>query len=162
MDADKNGMYQWKGTFDKEYERKQYRIVKYVVYGFCLLLIIFGAVLCIAGGDFGMLPAFVIPAVFAAIITAIVCFVFERSGGGAVRNYVMTNDFIRMGYGRSAGYFTFSTAKHVIFTKTYIEPQMGIMGFRIYVPEADMPFVKQYVLSRLPLTCEVEDKSFFA
>jgi len=160
MITEKNGIYYWKGTFDKEYERKIYKLLIWIMGGICLILIALGAVMFRSENDIGMLMAFAIPGFVAFAVTLLVCLLFDRFGGG-VRGYMMTNEMIQMGYGRSAGMFIFSSARHVILTKTYIEPKMGIGGFRIYVPEEDMPFVKQYVLSRLPLTCEVEDQSYF-
>ena len=155
-----NGIYHWTGTFDKEYEAKQYRIVWITVGITCLFLIIFGGFLCIPVGDYGMFAAFLLPCLAVLIITFLVIEFFKRSKAGSSRGYSMSDESIWMGYGRGRADFFFHSAKHVIFTKTYIEPVQKIGGFRIYVPEEDMPFVKNYVRSRLPYDCEIEDRSY--
>ena len=160
MELRENGTYSWTGTFDPEYENSQYRIVAYVLGAFSLFLIIFGAVLCFLSRDWEGLAAFAGPAVAVMAITMAVIGFFQKTGAGSKRGYTMNDTCIQMGADRSAGLFFFSSAKHVIFTKTYIEPVQKIGGFRIYVPEEDMPFVKNYVLQRLPATCVKEDRSY--
>ena len=160
MMQSEDGVYHWIGTFDKEYETKQYRIVWITMGITCLFLIIFGAVLCIPVGDYGMFAAFLLPCLAVLIITFLVIELFKHSKAGSSRGYSMSDKSIWMGYRRSRVDFFFHSAKHVIFTKTYIEPVQKIGGFRIYVPEEDMPFVKNYVRSRLPYDCEIEDRSY--
>jgi len=159
MTQSEDGVYHWTGTFDKEYETKQYRIVWITVGITCLFLIIFGAILCLPAGDTGMFAAFLLPCSAVLIITFLVIELLKRSKAGSSRGYSMSDKSIWMGYRRSRADFFFHSAKHVIFTGTYIEPVQRIGGFRIYVPEEDMPFVKNYVRSRLPYDCEIEDRS---
>lgn len=156
MRQSENGIYYWTGTFDKEYETRQYRIVWSVMVIFCLFMVVLGAFLCIPSGDWEMFLAFLLPCITVLLITALVIGIFSRTTAGATRGYRMSENGIWMGYGRSRADFWFDSAKHVIFTKNYIEPVQKIGGFRIYVPEEDMPFVKKYVLQRLPGTCEIE------
>ena len=159
MTQSEDGVYHWTGTFDKEYETKQYRIVWITVGITCLFLIIFGAILCLPAGDTGMFAAFLLPCSAVLTITFLVIELLKRSKAGSSRGYSMSDKSIWMGYRRSRADFFFHSAKHVIFTGTYIEPVQRIGGFRIYVPEEDMPFVKNYVRSRLPYDCEIEDRS---
>ena len=159
MTRSDNGNYYWTGTFDKEYEVKQYRIVWIVIGIMCLFLTVFGAILCLPSGDWEMFMAFALPCLIAMII-AVAVIAFFNSGPGATRSYGMseTSIWIKTGRRTRADFF-FASAKHVIFTDTYIEPVQAFGGFRIYVPEEDMPFVKDFVLQRLPSTCEIEDNS---
>ena len=160
MKRDEKGNYYWVGTFDKEYETKQYKIVFYALGGMCLFLMILIGSLCIPNGDWSLfLMGCVLPCGIIMAITLGVIAVFKR-GPGSTRGYGMSETGIWIGSGRSRGDFYFRSAKHVVFTKTYIDPMMKIGGFRIYVPEEDMPFVKNFVRRHLPETCLIEDKSY--
>ena len=159
MKQSEKGYYYWVGTFDREYEQKQYRIVAGVVGGLCIGLILLGFCLCGSSGDWSMFPAFVLPCLFAMVITAVVIAIF-KAGPGSKRAYGMSERGIWMGSGRSRADFYFETAKHLIITKTYLEPVQKIGSFRIYVPEEDMPFVKNFVFQHLPPGCDVEDRTF--
>ena len=158
MTRAENGNYYWTGTFDKEYEMKQYRIVAVVVSAMCVVIMLIGGIVCIPSGDWDMFLGFSLPCIFAMIITAGVIAFFRR-GPGASRGYGMAEHGIWMGSGRYRADFYFDSAKHVIFTDSYIEPVQRIGGFRIYVPAEDMPFVRSFVMRRLPAGCEIEDRT---
>lgn len=85
MRQSENGIYYWTGTFDKEYETRQYRIVWSVMVIFCLFMVVLGAFLCIPSGDWEMFLAFLLPCITVLLITALVIGIFSRTTAGATR-----------------------------------------------------------------------------
>ena len=154
--------YQWTGIMDGEYKKQQFRIC-FVAIGICCLVPLIVVVsICVMNRKWEMLPYGLLPAL-AVFGISTVCFLLYKSSGAAERlHYRMQENGITMVTinWRGNAYFFFQSAKRVVFTKTYIENKVWIGGFRVYVPEEDMPFVKQYVLYRLPSDCEIEDLSY--
>ena len=158
MTRSENGNYHWTGTFDREYEMKQYQIVATVVEVICIGLMIFGGFLCIPSGDWGAFLVIFLSCIAGLLITIGVIRFFKR-GYGSTRGYGMSEYSIWTGSKRYRTAFVFDSAKHVIFTDTYIEPVQKIRGFRIYVPADDMPFVRDFVMKRLPSACIIDDRA---
>ena len=69
--------------------------------------------------------------------------------------YQMTEEYVRSGYGRSAVYSDFDKTTSATFSPRYIELSRKGKAHRIYVPEEDMMFVRDYILSRLPAETDI-------
>ena len=159
MVKSQDGTYHWTGKLDKGYEMGQYRFVWITMGILCAGMTIFGAVLCLPSGDWKMMMAFVLPVLTVIVITAVVIAV-GKGGAWSYRAYGMSERSIWIGAGRSRADFYFDSARHVLFTAAYIDPMKKIGNFRIYVPEKDMPFVKNFVMAHLPPECVIDDQSY--
>ena len=157
MKQSSDGNYYWTGIFDKDYEKEQYRIVWITVGIICVFLIVFGGFLILPSGDWQLFMPVLLPCLAVIGITYAIIAIF-KTGPGSKRDYGMNENGIWMGSRRSRVDFYFRSAKHVIFTKNYIEPVKKTGGFRIYVPKEDMLFIKDYVRRHLPDNCEVEER----
>ncbi|MBR6089597.1 MAG: hypothetical protein IKP86_06665, partial [Anaerolineaceae bacterium] len=63
--------------------------------------------------------------------------------------YILTEEYVKSGYGKSAIFSEFKKTKEVVVTGKYIE-MTGKYGInRIYVPAEDMDFVRGHILDRL-------------
>lgn len=64
--------------------------------------------------------------------------------------YVMSEDYVKSGYGKSAIFSEFKKTGEVTITPKYIELTGKFRNNRIYVPSEDMDFVRDFILDRIP------------
>ena len=64
--------------------------------------------------------------------------------------YVMTEDYVKSGYGKSAVFSQFKNMQEVIVTARYIELKDKQYNNRVFIPPDDMDFVREYILQRIP------------
>ena len=143
-----DGAWYWECVIDKEYERKSYKDTVF----FCGILaggmLIFSTILSLIYHQSPLLMILVSVGFF--LIAAFICWGLDRLPGEMKQNYRLTEEYIRSGTGKGGAIFEFSRTKEAIFNAKYIELRGRFGGPRIYVPEEDMPFVKDFILCRLP------------
>ena len=150
-----DGTYIWSTALDMQQERKGYTIGKRICEITALLIFLGGAFFSIR---LGSRILFLYTAVFAGIILLITSGVvhgLETWPGEQRRTYRMSDAYLKTGTGRKAGNFEFKRAKSMIVGKNYIELRARIEAFRLYIPDEDLDFVKEFIMSRIPGDCEV-------
>jgi len=149
-----NGTYTWSCPIDAEYYRKSIRPGLYVCIGMAVVLLIIGGVIAYREDD---LEIFWIIAGSAGVFLLITFAVFGLafSAKDLHERYLMTEDFVRSGSGRSSVVFTFSKARTLALGGNFIELHGKVRRMRVYVPERDFDFVRGYVRRRVPMECEI-------
>ncbi|MBQ8072589.1 MAG: hypothetical protein IJ231_02380 [Clostridia bacterium] len=140
------GFYSWYGNMDNAYYRnQQYNGLKLFIGILLFMMLIMFTLLqslefiLIVGGIF----AFVI------LLTLGIILLTVRGEGVTREIYTMTDSWVRAGSGRSSSYFTFSKARQVTFMPRYVELRGRLKVLRVYVPQEDMPFVREHIRSHL-------------
>lgn len=72
--------------------------------------------------------------------------------------YVMNEEYVKSGYGKSSVYTLFRKTTYIEITPKYFELYNGHRRNRIYVPEEDRDFVREFILERLPETASIHHK----
>ena len=140
------GFYSWYGNMDNAYYRnQQYNGLKLFIGLLLLMMLIMFTLL--QSLEFIL----IIGAVFAFVIllTLGIILLTVRGEGVTREIYTMTDSWVRAGSGRSSSYFTFSKARQVTFMPRYVELRGRLKVLRVYVPQEDMPFVREHIRSRL-------------
>ncbi len=150
---DESGTYRWKGTVDVSYEHKTYRIVFGVCGGICGAYLILSWLM--AREYFGLI--LLISLVVAAVCGG-VCFLFELNAGRRRQAYLMTEDCITFGSGKTANPFFFKSIKKAVIhtNRNMIELYTPVGSGPVFVPHADFGLVRDHILHRLPETAEVD------
>lgn len=150
-----DGTWCWRCSTGVDYYMRsiRYAVIACVIIG--IFVLVFGAILAIPNQDWEVMAIFAgCDAVF-ALITFVVCWIFSRNVSDPKEIYELHEDYVRSGSGRSSIYFEFSKAKEVVFTEKYIELKGKLTSLRVYVPEEDMSFVKNHIMSQLPGDAEI-------
>ena len=141
-----NGLYSWYGNMDNTYYRnEQYKGLKLMA-GILLTIM---AVLAVAlqSLEYMLLVAGIFGFVF--LLTLLIINLTVRGEGVTRELYTMCDEWIKAGSGKSSSFFTFSKARQVTFLPRYVELRGRVKTLRVYVPAEDMPFVHDYIRSRL-------------
>ena len=150
-----DGAYRWRSTVEKEYEQRSYTMTKYICVGIAAFMLLFGGLL---GLQYGAMEAF-LPVVFSVVVFLIIsfgiCWIMEKAPGPYSEIYELTDTYVKTGSGRTSAYFHFSKAKEVIVSPKFIELKGTFGGPRVYASEEDMPFVKGWIMSRIPGTATI-------
>lgn len=64
--------------------------------------------------------------------------------------YLMTEEYVKSGYGKSSIFSEFKKTRELLITPKYIELTGPRSSNRIYVPEEDMDFVRNFIVERMP------------
>ena len=141
-----DGLYSWYGMMDNAYYRnEQYNGLKLFIGILLFILVIL--FLLTQSGEFLLL----IGGIFAFVIalTLLIIQLTVRGEGVTREIYAMSDTWVRAGTGKASSFFTFSKARRVTFMPRYVEMRGRMKTLRIYVPVEDMPFVQDYIRSRL-------------
>ena len=84
------------------------------------------------------------------LLIALPLFYLMYSAENPHEEYLLTEEYIKSGYSRSAIYSYFKKTTEAVITAKYIELTGAHTINRIYVPAEDMVFVKNFILKRLP------------
>ena len=144
-----NGSYRWECPIDKDHHRRSVKTGLYAVLGVCAAVII---IYLIASRSTDRQTDFWIPLLVIGVILAVALplLLLMNSADDPHEQYFMTEDYVKAGYGKSALYAGFKKTAEVTVTEKYIEMSDGYRTVRVYVPEEDMPFVRDYILERIP------------
>ena len=141
-----NGFYSWYGRMDNAYYRnQQYNGLKLFIGILLVILVILGALT--QSGEFMLLVAGIFG--FVVLLTLGLIHLTVHGEGVTRELYTMCDEWVRAGSGKASSFFTFSKARQVLFMPRYIELHGRVKTLRVYVPAEDMPFVSDYIRSRL-------------
>lgn len=151
-----NDKYSWSCAVDIDFHRKQGRkgllgVVIVCVFVFTLFLIL--------SLRFGAMNDMWVPLLVIGVILAVALpLLFLWNGAGDPQEqYVMTDKWVRSGYGKGSVFSDYAKTKEVVLTEKYIELVGKHKTNRIYVPAEDMAFVRDYILVRLPEDVVIRD-----
>ena len=150
---DKFGIYRWTGTIDRGYEDKTLKIAFGVCGGICALLILMS--LFIGGEVAGIV---LLSSLGVMAVCGGVCWLFNRNAGNRKQSYIMNDACVGFHRRRYYAPITFhSVRKAVIYeSRNMIELFHAFGSGPVVVPREDFPFVKEFIIKRLPETAEVE------
>ena len=154
-----NGTYLWSSVVDRDFEREANKMALRICVVMEVLVLLLGAGLSIhyrSLSSFGIVAGCIAASM---LITAGVIHGLNSMPGEVRNTYLLTDTFIRSGSGRHAFYYDFKRTRTVIITPWYIEMKSKFNGFRVYVPEEDMPFVRDYIMMRMPVGIEIRYES---
>lgn len=140
--------YCWSCEIDKEYERRAYRITMIFCGSLAAFLLVYGLVLSLM---FHNLKSFGIVLLCVGgflLISFGICLFLDSLPGQLRENYIMTQEYIQSGSGRSRSLIEYKKIKNLRLTPKYI----GVIKFRIevrfYVPPEDRDFIWNFILNR--------------
>lgn len=145
----RDGIFQWSCRIDKEFHRQS--VWKGLLA--CMLLVVFVLLLFLLmpstpGQEKTIWPA-LIPIVTVLVIALPLIFL-QYNASDPHEQYIMTDEYIKSGYGKSAIYTNFKETDKFVRTTKFIELTDKHKTNRIYVPADDMEFVCKYIRERLP------------
>ncbi len=144
-----NGIYTWSCSIDAEYHRNSIRPGLYMCIGFAVFLLIYGGVL---SSRFHDPMSFWIVAACVGVFLLIVAIVFGLAFSAAdpQETYVLTDTYLKIGYGKSSVFFDFKKLDRVDFHEQYIELREKKRSALVYTAtKEDMEFVREYITSRV-------------
>ncbi len=150
---DEFGIYHWTGTIDRGYEDKTFKITFSVCGGICALLILMS--LFIGGEVSGIV---LLSSLGVMAVCGGVCWLFNRNAGNRKQSYIMNEEYVGFHQRRYYAPITFnSVRKAVIYeSRNMIELFQAIGSGPVFVPPEDFPFVKEFIIQRLPQTADIE------
>ena len=150
---DENGAYYWTGVIDRGYEDKTFKIAFGVCGGICALLILMSLFL---GGE--VIGVTILSSLGVMAVCGGVCWLFNRNAGNRKQSYIMNEEYVGFHQRRYYAPFPFrSIRKAVIYeSRNMIELFQTVGAGPVFASHEDFPFVKDYILQRLPETAEVE------
>ena len=123
--------------------------------GIAVFLVVMGAVFCAMNRDWSMLWVVLLcDAVFMAI-TVLVTRLFLRGAVDPGEIYELTDSYVKTGSGKTSAYYEFRRVKALTVTRGYLELRGKLTPMRVYVPEDDMAFVRDWIRRRLPPETEI-------
>lgn len=149
MNQKPDGSYHWSCRIDQDFHR---RSVKKGIWA-CLIIVgvilaVYAAVPSVPGGR-KEIWIVLIP-ILAVAAVAVPLLVLQYTAADPHESYVMTEEYVKSGYGKGAVYAYFGKTKAMTVTSRYLELTGSHGSSRVYVPEGDMDFVREYVIKRLP------------
>lgn len=149
-----NGMYSWTCSIDADYNRRNMWMGIYACLIIAVFVLVFGAILSYQYRDG---KSFLIVAGCDAVFLLItyVVFRFALSENDPRESYVMSDIYVKSGYGRSSVYFDYDKAKEAVFAPGYIELHGRVAKIRVYAPPEEFEFVRRYIMNRLPGECDI-------
>ena len=144
-----DGSWLWVCPVDKEYYRGRLILGIKICLLIPLPLLALGAALSYYYDNWSAMLYIFLVAVFVWLLIFVIYLLLLHFMGDPALRYIMFEDHIQIGEGNSAECFKIKSAKAVVFTRKYIELRRGVSVMRVYVPEEDMDFVKDFILSRL-------------
>ncbi len=150
---DEFGVYHWTCTIDRGYEDKTFKIAFGVCGGICTLLILMSLFIGREVAGIVLLSSLGVMAVCGGV-----CWLFNRNAGNRKQRYIMNDACVGFRRHRYYAPITFrSVRKAVIYeSRNMIELFHAFGSGPVFVPREDFPFVKDFIIQRLPETAEVE------
>ena len=149
-----NGLYTWSCSIDAVYYKDSIRPGLYACIGIADFLLLFGGILAFPSHD---LESFLIVAGCTAVFLLISFLVFGLafSSKDPQESYRMGETYVMSGYGRYSVHLEYKKVKTMVLGGKYIELHGKTKRMRIYIPEEDCVFVREFIQQRLPMECEI-------
>ena len=145
-----NGSYCWTCDIDAAYYKSSLMPGAWACVGIAVFILLFGAWLSFRFDDWESFWIYLVCDAVFLLIAGVVFGIAFAFATNPRESYVLTEQYVKNGYGRSSVYFNYKHAKTAIVTNQYIELSGKIKHIRVYVPKEDMEMVRGYILSRLP------------
>ena len=144
-----DGSYRWSCSIDKDFHRSKAKA------GFWACLAVAGVSLLAGFFASGMSSAhnsiwMILLVPFVIMIIGLPLIFLYGSAEDPHESYVLTEKYVKSGYGREAVFATFEKTKTVAVRPQYIELSGQFRTVRVYVPAEDGEFVREYILARIP------------
>ena len=149
-----DGSYCWTCSIDAEYYRSTIKPAKISFLIIAAFIMVFGACLYFRYQDPEILAIIAASDAVFLLIAFFVCWIFERISTDPQESYVMTDTFIKTGSGKTSSYFDFKRARSLTISSKYLELKGQVVSKRVYVPEEDMAFVRNYIITHIPMDAE--------
>lgn len=141
-----DGSYQWSCPVEREYERKQYKsaiITTIIVISLvCAAALIFGASLDITFMLIYLLPVFG----GMMVLIIIIMLVMGRASGNTIQRYEMNDRYIGLLNVKASVFHYYDRIQEIVVNPKYLEIHGKIRKSRVYIPQEDFPFVRDYIL----------------
>ena len=150
---DEFGIYHWTGTIDRGYEDKTFKIAFSVCGGICALLILMSLIISKEIIGVVLLSSLGVMAVCGGV-----CWLFNRNAGNRKQRYIMNEEYVGFHQRRYYSPITFRSVKKAVIyeSRNMIELFQAVGSGPVFVPREDFPFVKDFIILRLPETADVE------
>lgn len=146
------GVYRWKCMTSKEDERKAYTMTMKICAFIAACLLVICSAFCIMQDDWWSMWIVLLCVAVFMIISLLICLGLDRMSGGVVQVYEMRDTYLKSGSGRTAAYFKYKRTRTMLICPDHIELQGPFGGPGIFARPEDLPFVRDYLLSRMPGT----------
>ena len=155
-----NGFYIWSAELDMNEVRKGYKTGGIIWAEIAAVIFLSGIFFSLRSHDW---RPFLYVSGFVIVIVLITFGVVhgQENMGQRRQTYRLMDELIATGSGRRTAVFEFKKAKKMIVGERYIELRGTMSGFRLYVPEEDFDFVRDYIRKRVPVECEMSQGSRF-
>ena len=149
-----DGSYRWSCPIEVEYHKNSMRPGLYACIGIAVFLLIFGGVLSYSYHDW---KSFLVVAGSVAVFLLISFLIFGLafSAKDPHESYEMREEYVKSGYGKSSVYFDYKKVKAIVLGGKYIELWGKTKRMRVYIPEEDYNFVREFIQGRIPMECEI-------
>ena len=154
IQQERDGSYRWSCRIDKDYH-KAYALsgLRAFLIGFGILFLIMEAITLRAGNG-GWIPAAVVGSV---LVISVPLFYLYANASQPAEEYWMTEELVKIGYGRGAVFLEFAETEMASFHPGYIELTDKHRKVRVYFPAEDGAWIREYVMQRLPEKTRVVD-----
>lgn len=146
---DPDGSCHWDCSVDADFHRRSGRQGIWGILGLCaFVLVIFFFVS--RGTDVRndwWIPLLVIGVI---LVIGLPLLFLWNSAPDPHEQYLMTEDYVKSGYGKSSIFSEFKKTRELLITPKYLELTGPRSSNRIYVPEEDMDFVRNFITERMP------------
>ena len=149
VELQKDGSYRWSCSIDKDFHQSKVKAAFwacFAVVGFSLLVGLFASGMNPSHNSLWMIS--LVPVVI--MIIGLPLLFLYGSAEDPHESYVLTEKYVKSGYGREAVFATFERTKTVVIRPRYIELSGRFRTTRVYVPAEDREFVQEYILARVP------------
>ena len=153
ISRDERGIYHWTGVIDRSYENKTFRIAFGVCGGICAAFILMSLFM---GGEF--MGTVLLSCLGVMAVCGGVCWLFNRNAGHRKQSYLMDEDSVGLYQRRYYTPITFRSVRKAVVhgSRDMIELFQAVGSAPVFVPHEDFPFVRDFILERLPKTAETE------
>lgn len=145
-----DGSYRWTCDIDAAYYRSSLMPGAWACVGIAVFILLFGVWLSFRFDDWESFWIYLVCDAVFLLIAGVVFGIAFAFATNPRESYMMTEELVQSGYGRSSVWFHFRHAKRVTVTSQYIELVGKIKHIRVYVPTEDMEMVRGHIMSRLP------------
>lgn len=149
-----DGSFRWDCSIDKDFHRRSGRQGLWGVLGLCafVLLIFFFMTRGTDAQNDLWIPLLVIGVI---LVIALPLIFLWNSASDPHEQYVMTDEYVKSGYGKSSVYSEFKKTRKLLITPKYLELSGPHFVNRVYIPAEDLDRIRDFILERIPAETEI-------
>ena len=151
-------VYRWKCVTSKEDERKAYKMTMKICAFIAACILVMSIVFCIMMDDWESMWIVIVCVAVFMLISLLICLILNGLPGGVTQVYEMTDTYLKTGAGRTSAYFKYKRTRTMEIFPDHIELRGPFGGPGIFAQPKDLPFVRDYLLSRMPGTAVIRYK----